>query len=418
MVSEYRLVRVNQNGVQDTLPKLNLMEKVTLLRGALDPDYFKEHVRPMLYEKCGGDAETVHELVLHLLRTEGYATRFISPFFRPQKNLMIEVNGKDVCPFGTAAGMDKDGEVLTAFGRIYGFQEPGTVVLFERYGDNKIRVAALEEYLDVANAQGFSSKGLEYFLEKISAYRRAGGKAIIYANICGLPLSEKNAVQNAMKEMEILITKLLPYVDGFVWNPASPNIAALKLLRNPIVFHDTAQLMTQLAKDKLRLVKIWTYEPKEKDATFQMIGKFIEEGGHGVVTTNTKMFSKDQLPEHIRDKWGHTSFGRSGAFLRDYRLRSVKDMRIAFPDAIIIGTGGIYTPDDAYDTFRAGANMLEGFTPYAYFGPGLVKNLMKGVSVRMYNDGFQFLGMLQAEVRELAREGRLESFLRKETSIL
>ena len=109
----------------------------------------------------------------------------------------------------------------------------------------------------------------------------------------------------------------------------------------------------------------------------------------------------------VRANWGYPSAGRSGAFLKGYRLRSVRDMRVEFPDSVIIGTGGIYDPADAYETFKAGATMIEGYTPYAYFGPGLVKILINGVSKRLKAEGYQDLADLQKHVRKLARRGEL-----------
>jgi dihydroorotate dehydrogenase len=411
-------------GITGNLPQLDLVEKLMLFRGALDPNYFNAHTRPMLYKECTGDAETVHDVVLDTMYKNRRMAGIMGMLFAKPRNLAIKVNGEEVIPIGTAAGMDKNGQAFDMFGCIYGFQEPGTVVLNPREGNKKMRVAAIGKY-DAANAMGFSSEGLEHFLGKISAYRKEGGKAIIYASICGLPLSEENAIQTAMEEMKTLITGLSPYVDGFVWNPASPNTSALRLLRDPGVFYDTARLMAQLAPDKLRLVKIWPYEPDEKEAMLQLVGRFMEGGGHGVVTTNTRMFPKDQLPEDIRGKWGHTSFGMSGACLRSYRFRSVIDVRTAFPDSVIIATGGIgigmdantQAADDAYETILAGATMLESMTSSVYYGPGLAKEIMWGISRRLAREGIGSLGALQAQIKALAKDGKLVEFLQKETNI-
>jgi dihydroorotate dehydrogenase len=387
------------------LPKLNLMEKAMLLRGTVDTNYFKERTRPMLYGKCK-DAERVHELVLHASHEYGNASQFLAPFFKPPKNVMIKVNGVEISPFGTAAGMDKDGEAFAAFGYIYGFQEAGTVTVNPRPGNDRIRMASIDGSRDIINACGFPSKGLDNFLANISEYRKHGGKARIYASICGLPLCDDNAVTTAKNEMAILIKSLNPYVDGFVWDPSSPNTTALGRIMNPAVFFETAGLMLRLTThDKLKLVKLPPYEPKDKYVIMELVGSFMEGGGHGVVTTNTKMLGKDQIPESTRGGWGYTSAGISGASLKEYRLRSVHDIRYNFRDAVIVATGGIYDAQDAYDTFCAGANMLEGFTPYAYFGPGLVKKIMGGVSDIMTCEGIS-LRRLQEEVEDGAKFGR------------
>ncbi len=388
--------------LRQELLKLSPLEKASMLRGAIDPKYFNHVVRPALYKRCDNDPEKVHEFVLEALHSQGWATKLISPFFWSSKDLLIKVNGIDVVPFGTAAGMDKNGDALMAFSQIFGFQEPGTVVLCQRDGNKKPRVAVDEKNLDIYNAQGFPSKGLNYFFSNITDYRASGGTAIVYASICGLPLSEKEAVQRASDEMEVLIRKLNPYVNGFVWNPFSPNTDALKLLRTPSVFYETARQMESLAPDKLRLVKIGPYEPSEKDDVFKLIRSFINGGGDGVVTTNTKMFPKDALPESVNANWGYPSAGRSGKFLQSYRTRSIKDVRKEFPNSVIVATGGIYTANDALDSFVHGANMLEGLTPYTYFGTGLVREMMHGVSRKLKKSGLN-LRDLQDVVKDLIK---------------
>jgi dihydroorotate dehydrogenase len=400
-----------QNGEQI---RLGLKEKAMLLGGTFSTRYFHGTVRPMLYARCGGDAETVHDVVLDVSRMSSRISSMImAPFFKAPENLMIEVNGKRIPPFGTAAGMDKDGDALWAFTNIFGFQEPGTVVLAPREGNKRVRVAPIEDSLDIINAQGFPSKGLDYFVNNISRYRAKGGKAPLYVSICGLPLSAHNAIATAMNEMRVLIERLGPYVDGFVWDPFSPNTSALGLLRDPMVFRMTAELMADMSPGKLLLVKMGPYEPSEKSMALGLVGGFIRGGGQGVVTTNTKMLPKDQLPEEVRSVWGYPSAGRSGPFLKEYRLRSVMDIRTEFPDSIIVGTGGILSAEDAFATFCAGATMIEGYTPYAYFGPALVKEIIEGVSEMVVMKGMCTLEVLQQLSKREARLGSLSQFMRE-----
>ena len=182
-------------------PELNLMDKAMLLRGLRNPDYFRNEARPRLYKRCGNDPEMVHELMLDLLHRDGKKiSMLLGPFFAPPKGLSVRINGIDVVPFGTAAGMDKNGDALLVFQQIFGMQEPGTVVLNPREGNKRVRVATLDAELDLVNAQGFPSMGLDYFARNIAEYRRAGGKAKVYVSICGLPVSDGNVIETAMKE--------------------------------------------------------------------------------------------------------------------------------------------------------------------------------------------------------------------------
>jgi dihydroorotate dehydrogenase len=378
----------------NNLPKLSPRENLMLLRGTIDTKYFRERTRPMLYEKSKGDSETVHELVLDTLHRHGTVVKLMSPMFLPDPKLMIKVKGISVLPFGTAAGMDKNGDALEAFGGIFGFQEPGTVVISYRSGNPKVRVVAIEKENDLINAQGFPSKGIQNFEKNIKEYRESGGKAKLYVSICGLPSGEA-PIKEASAQMINLIWSIGEYSNGLVWNPFSPNTASLKKLREPEVFKETASLMRAHTKNKLLLVKIGPYEPEERNVALKLVESFINGGGDGVVTTNTKMLPKDVLPESVKETWRYSSAGRSGEFLREYRLRSIRDIRRAFPDSVIIGTGGISDGEDAYQTFRAGANMVEGYTPYTYSGPGLVRHIMNGVSNKLEFLGFKSLEEIQ-----------------------
>ncbi len=374
---------------QTHMPRPSLVQNAMMLRGALNPDYFNTSVRPMLYKLCRGDPEMVHDLMLNLLDKHGQAIRSLSGYFFSQpENLKITFRGVSMLPFGTAAGMDKNCDALAAFENIFGFQEPGTIILPVREGNKRVRVAVLDSEKDLLNAQGFPSRGAMHSVEKLNSYRKQGGKAQIYASICGLPILGDNVIETSMEEMKTLMAILKHDVNGFVWNPFSPNTDALKVLREPDTFRETSRLMSQMAPDHLRLFKLGPYSTiEERDKSMALVASFLEGGGHGVVTTNTKMVPKEQLPASVRETWGYPSAGRSGMYLQDYRLRSIMDIRANFPEAIIVATGGIFTSIDAYSSFWAGANLLEGYTPYTYYGAGLRREITEGMSQKLKRQG-------------------------------
>ncbi|MGC8623135.1 MAG: hypothetical protein ACP5TK_00495 [Candidatus Micrarchaeia archaeon] len=362
--------------------ELSIAEKYKMFRGLFSTKIFKNEVRPILYQHFQ-DVETVHENTLRLLGENAKALRYASKLMGRKKSIEITVKGKRFAPFGTAAGLDKDGIAMLPLSYFFGFLEPGTVLVNSREGNPKPRLMADEANLNVYNAEGFPSKGLRFFQERIIEYRKKGGSAPIYVSVCGLPDPEEGA-ERALNEMETLISSLGRYADGFVWNPASPNTSLLTQLRNNDMFAKTAELMNRYAKEKLKMVKIWPYEEADKENTISLVRSFIENGGDGVVVVNTKKVGRENINT---ESWGYESAGISGKALREYRLRAVKDMRSEFPEAMIIACGGIYDGDDAYETFKAGANMLEGFTPYVYFGFGLLSEIEKRVSQRLKADG-------------------------------
>jgi len=55
----------------------------------------------------------------------------------------------------------------------------------------------------------------------------------------------------------------------------------------------------------------------------------------------------------------------------------------------IIGSGGIFTAQDAYDKIRAGASLVEIYTALIYKGPGLQRELTSGLVECLRKDGYR-----------------------------
>ncbi len=370
----------------------SVLERTAFDLSLRNPWFFRV-VRRELYRRYK-DPERVHEAALRMMNEyDGVLRKRESEFDFPE--LTITIKGRRMKPFGTAAGLDKNGEALIPLSRIYGFLEPGTVVVNPREGNQRPRVSSDSSRGDLYNAQGFPSEGLGYFLSNIQTYRdgtRDGTQVPIYVSICGLPLSEEKPVEVAMQEMTQLLDDLDPYVDGFVWNPFSPNTAALAALRNPEVFKQHASLVANRAPEKLRLVKMGPYDGDKKEEWMKLAEAWLAGGGDGIVAVNTYMVPKEEVPS---ESWGYPSAGRSGRFLRPYRLRAVKEARQAFPGAIIFATGGIDDGDDAYETLKY-ADAVEGFTPYTFHGLGLLRKIMQGVSRNLRKDGYNSLEELRS----------------------
>jgi dihydroorotate dehydrogenase len=384
---------------------LNILERFAFGQSLHHPWVFRSLIRPQLYRRNGNDPEAVHEDVLGTVSQQDAIDilRRNQKLFQAPEELNIDLNGRRITPFGTAAGMDKNGDALEPLSYVFGFQETGTVVVNGRPGNDRPRVAVDELSEDAWNAQGFPSRGLQYSVARFLQFRQDRGTApTVYVSICGLPVSEERVIETAMQEMETLLKSLNPYVNGFVWNPFSPNTAALTRLREPQIFREAAELMKSHAPDKLLLVKMGPYEddPEQKRQALALSEGFMNGGGHGVVTVNTVMFPKEKIPVA---NWGYPSGGRSGRFLQPYRMRSVRDYRSAFPNAAIVATGGISDGDDAYKTFLAGATMVEGYTPYTFHGLGLLPKIERRVAQRLRQDGYETMEQLQWRARNGAK---------------
>jgi dihydroorotate dehydrogenase len=58
----------------------------------------------------------------------------------------------------------------------------------------------------------------------------------------------------------------------------------------------------------------------------------------------------------------------------------------------IIGVGGIASAEDAYGHIRAGASLIEFYTGMIYRGPGLAREIKRGLMRLLERDGFRSIG--------------------------
>ena len=54
----------------------------------------------------------------------------------------------------------------------------------------------------------------------------------------------------------------------------------------------------------------------------------------------------------------------------------------------IVGVGGVFTADDAYERIRAGASLVQLYTGLIYDGPGIISRILGGLAERLDRDGF------------------------------
>ena len=302
------------------------------------------------------------------------ASRFASPM------LNVEVKNKIIFPFGTAAGLDKNGEALMPLSKIFGFLEPGTVVVNPREGNPRPRVIADLKHGNVYNAQGFPSKGLEYFSRKLKQFKDRGGISPVYVSICGIP-NDAGDLGSALSDVGHLVKSLSLMADGFVWNPFSPNTEALGALRTPANFRQTAELICSEGVDsQLRLAKLGPFEKGSESKWLDLVGAWLEGGGDGIVAVNTKMIDRADVPIPT---WGYPSAGKSGSALKSYRQRAIALAKKHFPNAVVIASGGIDSAEEAWAAFESGADALEGYTPYTFHGFGLMLELIRGLEQKL-----------------------------------
>jgi dihydroorotate dehydrogenase len=175
-------------------------------------------------------------------------------------------------------------------------------------------------------------------------------------------------------------------------NVSSPNTPGLRSLQavdalGPIV-EGVRRALARIGATPPLLVKI---APDLADDDVDAVADFaVREGLDGLVATNTTI-ARDGLglrTSRVRVE----AIGAGGLSGPPVRRRSLEVLRRlrgrAGARLQLIAAGGIETADQAWESVRAGATLVQVYTGFIYQGPGLARTLTRGLRERMQRDGF------------------------------
>jgi dihydroorotate dehydrogenase len=288
------------------------------------------------------------------------------------------INLEFINPVGLGAGFDKNAKYLTELETLgFGFVEIGTVTPKPQDGNDKPRLFRLPKDKALINRMGFNNEGAEIISKRLSSWRKnnPNSKLIIGGNI-GKNKSTPN--EEAWKDYEICFKALYHDADYFVVNVSSPNTPGLRALQEK---DSLKQIFAVLQKNnpnqKSILLKI------APDLSFEQVDDIIDlwQEIHldGLIVSNTTIDRNNlKTPATEIEKIGMG--GLSGLPILEKSTALVKYIHEKTEGKLfIIGSGGIFTPQQALAKIKAGATLVQVWTGFIYEGPAIVKNIIKGI---------------------------------------
>ena len=337
------------------------------------------------------DAEESHMLISALGKVLGTAParRPIAALYRLEdERLSTHVFGIDFRnPIGLAAGFDKNAELIPILASLgFGFIEIGTVTPQPQPGNPRPRLFRLPEDEAVVNRMGFNSKGAVFVREELRHIRHS--RVVIGVNI-GRNKSTSN--EDALLDYEKCFDNLSDYADYVVINVSSPNTPNLRELqeKKPLMklLKHVQTINFRKAYPKPILLKIG---PDLSQSQLDDVIEIVRQTAvRGIIATNTSVSRSGlRTSKRVVDRAGDG--GLSGQPLK---RRSTEVIRYIFSKSKgkipIIGVGGVFSAEDAYEKIRAGASLVELYTGLIYEGPGLVKKIKQGLVAFLERDGFK-----------------------------
>jgi dihydroorotate dehydrogenase len=360
-------------------------------------DIYKSGIRPLLFNGLQVDPEQAHHQSLEFL---GWLARHGD---RPPLNLLRHQIQRTCCfehpalaqtqwgidfsnPIGIAAGFDKDGvaaRVWEDFG--FGFAELGTVTFHGQAGNPKPRMFRLPLDEAALNRMGFNNLGAAALAERLGQKSNIGIPIGI-----NLGKSKITALEDAAADYLGSFQLLKQLGDYFVINVSSPNTPGLRSLQatdqlEPIL----AALQQENSEGKPLFIKI------APDLEWEAIAAVIELAqAHqlsGIIATNTTIRRDHLKTQRIAATGNPVSEEAGGISGAPVRARSTEVIRFIYQHTQgalpIIGVGGIFTAEDAWEKIAAGASLIQVYTGWIYEGPGMVRRVLEGLVQKMEERG-------------------------------
>src|SRR3989344_3613840 len=364
-------------------------------------------LRPILFTI---QPETMHNAVAALGRNFSGLSEVFSPLFRYEHpSLETEVFGvRFKNPIGLAPGYEKSGgfaRFMAALG--FGFIEVGTVTPEPQPGNPKPRLFRLDADKAIINRMGFNSMGAMAVAKNLKRLEKRDF-------VIGVNLGKNKITPNeeALRDYATGFTELAPLADYVVVNVSSPNTPGLRELQgkeelrnllmelqklNPPspalplegreIQTNSSPLRGPASSERRRGEEVrWGWRPlllkispDLTDGELDDIAEIVLETKiDGVIATNTAATE------------GMGGGGLSGRPIAK-RVTEVigylyKKLEGRVP---IIGAGGIFSAEDAYEKIRAGASLVEIYTGMIYEGPSLPKKIKRGLVKLLEADGFR-----------------------------
>jgi dihydroorotate dehydrogenase len=340
-------------------------------------------LRPLLFRL---DAETAHELAVSALACADAAGArgALERLFRfEHPSLGTELLGLSFPnPVGLAAGFDKDcrlPRILESFG--FGFLELGTVTRRPQDGNPRPRLFRYPGARALVNRMGFNGGGSRRAAASLARLGR--GRVPLGINV---GINKDVSPGDAPQAYARTVAELHPYGDYFALNVSSPNTPGLRRLQERIRL-ERILAAVEGANPGRKPVFVKLSPDLESSELEGLVGLLLEAAG-GVICCNTTL-SREGAPPAAALEQG----GLSGSPLRDRSTGMIREVRRLSRGRLpIIGCGGIFSAEDAFEKMLAGASLVQVYTGIVYKSFSLVPQIKRGLVRLMRERGLARVG--------------------------
>lgn len=363
-----------------------------MLRNKIIRTTYKNIVKPVFFKY---DAELIHNLISKTGEGLGSydITRKITRNILSFENSSLSQNlnnTKFVNPIGLSAGFDYDGhmsKILPSVG--FGFNTIGTVTAKPYIGNPSPRLIRLPESKSLLVNKGFKSSGVKNIKERLRKMDLAGTIGI---SIGSSNLPEIDTINKAISDYLYSFNELKneQYISYFELNISCPNTA---LTENFSKKENLFSLLNAIQKAKIRIpIFIKMANELNLEITDTLVETALKfDSIKGFIFSNlvkdrdNPLFNKneiDRLKNYKGNFSGRPTYSNSNKLISHAYKKYGKH-------TTIIGCGGIFSAQDAYEKIKSGASLVQLITGMVYEGPQLIGEINEDLTKLLSEDGFK-----------------------------
>lgn len=350
----------------------------------------KTFIRPLLFRQ---DSEAAHNQAVQGLARASHSRLALGVIraLYGAPDLPTEVCGlKFPNPVGLAAGMDKHAAAVPGWAAMgFGFVELGGVTRHAQPGNPAPRMFRAIPVEAVINRMGFNNSGADAVAEKLAYWHNSGLWPTHPVGI-NLGKSKITPLEQAAEDYAYSFRKLQDLADFFVVNVSSPNTPNLRQLQDKSALDEIFAALQSLNRTrKPILVKV------APDLTFSALDEILElvapRNIAGIVATNTTIARPATGDAGLQKVYAEAG-GLSGKPLRTRSTEVIRHLyRQTGGKVPLIGVGGIFNADDAWEKLTSGASLVQCYTGLVYEGPELASKIVAGLEAKLAQHGCKSL---------------------------
>lgn len=349
-------------------------------------------IKPVLFKMKPDDVHNKMIKMASLVGRKPFLRGFTKLIFVSRRDKRLIQKYHDIefkTPVGLSAGFDKNGEIVPTIAAVgFSFETVGSVTGKQCDGNLRPWFHRLPKSKTLIVNAGLGNHGSSNIIKRIRGYAKH--------TIDNFPIVLSVAKTNSPDVVDdqagvddyilsIKRAKNEPNIKLIELNISCPNAFGGEQFTTPARLKMLLSAVDKIKLEKPVLIKMpinlsWA-------DTKALLDVIVKHNVAGVTIGNlakdrTKANLKEELPDSVKGNM-------SGLPTRDLSNNLIRKTYLEYGDKImIIGVGGIFTAEDAYEKIRLGSSLVELISGMIFYGPQLIAEINDGLSRLLKRDGY------------------------------